>query len=195
MISPPPVLATELAASEKVLWFGQPRQGLMLRSIDAFLIPFGLLCAGYAVFSIALLRFRVPIDLLLLVLLIGLLFAVISIYLLLGRFFVDARRRARTFYAVTTERVLIVTGQFTKTISSIELRTLGEMSVSEKSDGSGPSCSGRLHPLTGCMAAWPEWVSGRRHASRPSLMSGRYSTPFAPAKGPSHSASDHPRNL
>jgi len=42
-------LERELGVGEQVLWSGQPKRGLRLRAADAFLIPFSLRWAGFAV--------------------------------------------------------------------------------------------------------------------------------------------------
>jgi hypothetical protein len=153
----PPQLAGELAAAERVLWSGQPRRGVALRGADAFLIPFSLAWGGFAIFWETMV---VAVNAPLFFSLFGLIFVVVGLYLIVGRFFVDAMQRARTFYAVTSDRVIIVTGLRSRTVRSIDLETLGEVTLSERRDGSGSIVLGTPTPfdwMYGGMAGWPSW--------------------------------------
>jgi hypothetical protein len=163
----PQQLAGALAASENVLWSGQPRHGLALRGADVFLIPFSLAWGGFAIFwEVTVLASNAPIFFALF----GLFFVVVGLYLIIGRFFVDAMQRARTFYAVTADRIIIVSGLFSRTVRSIDLKTLGEMSLSERRDGSGSIVFGTPSPfdwMYGGMSSWPSWSGwGTRWAPR-----------------------------
>jgi hypothetical protein len=131
-IAPP--INRELAAGERVLWAGQPRQGVTLRGADAAMIPFSLLWGGFAFFwEWSVINSGAPFFFALW----GIPFVAVGIYLIFGRFFVESWQRSRTHYAVTNERVLIVDGLFNTTVSSVSLRTLTDMTFSEKSDGEG----------------------------------------------------------
>ncbi|MBV8187004.1 MAG: PH domain-containing protein [Alphaproteobacteria bacterium] len=136
----------------------------MLRAVDAFLIPFSVVWGGFATFSeLSAMKAGAPVF----SALFGLPFVAVGLYLMVGRFFVDARQRTRTFYALTNERVLIVSGLFSRTVKSIGLPTLGEMSVSERSDGSGTIVFGTSSPFdwfAAGVAGWPG--TGARLASR-----------------------------
>ncbi|MFH1374107.1 MAG: PH domain-containing protein [bacterium] len=68
---------------------------------------------------------------------VGLLFIVFGCYHLFGRFFINALVRARTYYTLTSERVVISTGIFSRNLQSINLRALTEMELSEHSGGRG----------------------------------------------------------
>src|SRR5215213_2217596 len=127
-------IGRELARGERVLWSGQPRQGITLRGADAQMIPFSLLWGGFAFFwEWSVLNSDAPFFFVLW----GIPFVAVGIYLIVGRFFVEARQRGRTHYAVTSERILIVDGLLTSNVTSISLRTLTEMTMAEASDGEG----------------------------------------------------------
>ena len=155
-------IARELASAEKVLWAGQPRQGIVLRPADVFLIPFSLLWGGFAIFwEVMVIAMGAPFFFPLF----GAVFVVVGLYIMVGRFFLEARR-TRIAYALTSERVVIVSGLIGRTVKSIDLRTLGEMSLSERRNGSGTIAFGSPSPFDwfGGMAVWP-WMAVR-HASR-----------------------------
>lgn len=72
-----------------------------------------------------------------------LIFLVVGLYFLVGRFVIDMRARARTPYALTSERVLIFGGLFSHRLTSLSLRNLNEMTLSEKASGEGSIVFGR----------------------------------------------------
>jgi hypothetical protein len=129
-----PAIQAELRADERVLWNGQPLPGTRLRGVDALLIPFSLLWGGGAVaaFVSELRKGTDPVS-------IGFLglFVLVGLYIVVGRFFVDAYVRRKTFYAVTNERVLAVSEAFGRKVRTLSLRTLPEMMLREGRDGSG----------------------------------------------------------
>jgi len=128
----------ELNSGERLLWKGRPPGGFRLRSADIFMIPFSLFWTAI-VFSAALATFNQPAQKggtgQSLIFLIP--FLLFGLYILIGRFFVDAMMRARTEYAVTNRRVIIVSGLFSRNVRSIDLKTTSEISLSERPDNSG----------------------------------------------------------
>ena len=67
-----------------------------------------------------------------------------------GWFIFDAMQRSKTYYGVMNERVIIISQLFGKKIKSLDLRTLSEISLDEKPDGSGTITFGsrrRYQPL------------------------------------------------
>ena len=141
-----------LGAGESLLWAGVPRQGLLLRPADAYMIPFSLLWGGFAFFwEASVVRGGAPFFFALW----GIPFVLVGIYLVVGRFFVDARARADTFYGLTNQRAIIVSGIFTRSVTSLNLRTLTDVSLVERTDGSGTLLFGRPHPAASWSAGMP----------------------------------------
>src|SRR3989442_9848335 len=83
-------LTRELMSGERLLWAGRPRQGVFARPFDVFLIPFGLFWCGLSIFweAAAFSSHEPP-----LVRLSGLPFVLIGLYMVFGRFLLDARQR------------------------------------------------------------------------------------------------------
>ena len=152
---PPEQVAQALERGERLLWVGAPRQGLMLRAADWFLVPFSLLWGGFAIFweSAVLGTPNAPV----LMKLWGIPFVLIGLYLIVGRFFVDAKMRENTIYAVTAERILIFSGIFRRENKSLTVRNIPEVSVVKARDGSGTISFGSapFGAFAGGFAGWP----------------------------------------
>ena len=149
-------IARELSAGERMLWSGQPRQGVVLRGSDALLIPFSLMWCGFAIFWewSVIGAPEAPAFFVLW----GVPFVAVGLYVVVGRFFGEAWQRARTFYAVTDERVLIVSGVFSRKVKSLSLRTLADLSVTERRNGVGSVTFGGGSPfgaMFGGLSGWP----------------------------------------
>jgi Bacterial PH domain len=160
MISVPQEIQSQLSSGEHVLWSGQPRQGVVLRGSDAFMIPFSLMWGGFAVFwEASVISSNAPAFFVLW----GVPFVLVGVYLIIGRFFAEAKQRARTFYAVTNERILIVSGLFTRKVKSLNLRTLSDLSLSE---GKGNRCSisfGGGSPFASMFGGFSGWPGMEAH--------------------------------
>ncbi len=145
------IIQKELGAHEHVLWQGCPRQGVMLRSSDAVIIPFSLLWGGFAIFWEAMAltqtcRSSGPVWVLPIF---GIPFVLFGLYLIVGRFFVDAQQRAKTYYGVTDERIIIISGLFNKGVKSLNIRTLTDISLAEQAGGYGTISFGPVNPFSG----------------------------------------------
>lgn len=150
----PEEIRSELVAGEQVIWCGQPRQGLTLRGSDVFAIPFSLFFACFSVFWMKSAAFSgAPLPFVLF----GAPFVVVGLYLVMGRFFVEAKQRAGTFYALTPQRVIIRSGIFSRSVNSLPLKTLQELSLSERSDGTGTITFGTQHPMASMLGGMPGW--------------------------------------
>ena len=153
------VISPQLGRDERPLWFGQPRQGLYLRSNDALLIPFSLMWGGFAFFwEYSVMNYNAPI----MFRLFGIPFVFAGLYLIFGRFFFDAKLRSGTYYGLTTERVIIVSGVFSSSTKSLQLRTLSDVTLTESGDGRGTITFGPSAPWWAVGGGWP---SGRGQLS------------------------------
>jgi hypothetical protein len=131
---PEDVIRNELGPEEKLLWAGRPPLGLMLRPADAYQIPFSLMWGGFAIFwESMVLAGGAPWFFALW----GVPFVLIGLHLIFGRFFVDARQRARTYYGVTSQRIILVLGLMMRKVKSLDLDTLTDVTMTEKSNGGG----------------------------------------------------------
>lgn len=152
-LEPSPV-TLELAAGEKLLWSGRPKQGIVFRASDAFLIPFSLLWAGFAVFwEFSVVTSGGPVFFTLW----GLPFLVVGAYFTIGRFFVDAYIRANTYYGLTNERAILISGLLNRQVKSINARTMSDVTLIQQSDGSGTITFGSMPPYMNWHQgmAWP----------------------------------------
>jgi hypothetical protein len=143
-----------LDPGESLVWSGMPIQGVRLRAGDVVLIPFSLLWGGFAVFwETMVLVSRAPWFMALF----GMPFVAIGLYLIVGRFFVDAKTRARTFYGITDRRVVVATGLFSRRVTSIALADLVGMQVDERTDCSGTISfgPGTRRPTWFSQSSWP----------------------------------------
>jgi hypothetical protein len=154
----------ELGTGEKLLWAGRPRQGFVLRAADVFLIPFSLLWGGFAIFwEASVLASGAPLFFSLW----GIPFVLVGLYIMFGRFLVDAQQRAATAYAVTTERVVIASGIFARRVKSLAIDTITDVSLTERVDGAGTITFGPVPPFYWWYggAGWP----GLGHQAVPSF--------------------------
>jgi hypothetical protein len=148
-------IQSELGTNEKLFWSGQPRRGIVFRGADVFWIPFSLIPGAIAVFWV-LTILSVGIHP---VIVFGFPFFLMGLYLTFGRFIMDAATRAKTYYGVTNERIIIISGLFSRKIKSLNLRTLSDVSMDQKQNGTGTITFGPIHPGA---AAWGgmNWGAG-----------------------------------
>lgn len=136
--------AKHLEPDETVLWTGRPPQGLLLRRVDALLIPFTFLWLAVGVWVVAP-DFTFSVEDTVLILVGG--------YLAVGRFVADAHFRSRTYYAVTNQRILILGGLRGKSVEAIGFPAAKDV-VLRLSDGA-----------RGTVLFGPEWPFPKWHST------------------------------
>ena len=85
----------------------------------------------------------------------GIPFVLAGVYLIVGRFFVEAKQRERTYYGVTNERVLILSGLLKRKVKSLSLRSLSELSLVEGAKGEGSISFGSTPFPAWAFPGWP----------------------------------------
>jgi hypothetical protein len=133
-------LLSELGSGESLLWSGQPQKSVIFHSSDWYAIPFSFMWGGFAIFwewgasghfdpgahptSVFFSLWGIP-------------FVVIGQYMIWGRFFYIAWKKARTYYGVTNKRILVVRiGPSRKLIES-HIENLGSLSLTTRANGVG----------------------------------------------------------
>src|ERR1700683_2864858 len=134
--TPEEVIAAELNHQEKLLWAGRPPLGVRFCWLDLFYIPlttvwFAGIVVGVAIAIVAGVPF---VNFLYLLAVVP--FVIVGAYFTVGRFFHDAKARARTYYVVTSERVIIISGIFRRRTKSFYLDRLDKVTLRERRDGS-----------------------------------------------------------
>jgi hypothetical protein len=149
--SPEEILDRAVDRGDPLLWSGRPPRGIMLRAADILLIPFSLLWGGFAIFwETGVIATGAPWFFALW----GIPFVLIGLYMIVGRFWVDARVRNGTRYGLTSERVLIICDWPARTVTSIGLETMTAVTLTESSSGGGTIVFG---PRGWYMGAGSNW--------------------------------------
>lgn len=99
-----------LRQGEQLLWAGQPDPKVRFTGADAFLVPFSILWAGFAVFweFTAIRTASQPFFVIW-----GVPFVLLGLYFIFGRFIVKGRRKRITAYGLTDRRAIVCVGDRT----------------------------------------------------------------------------------
>jgi hypothetical protein len=152
--------AERLVRGEKVIWRGRPQQGLMLMRRDGLLIPFSLVWGGFTIFweSTVLRMPTAPVYMALF----GAMFVLVGLFLMFGRFFLDAWIRSGVFYALTDRRILILRSRPSISFQSVNLDRLPEATLNETSNGRGAIRFGPAFSIWNGRVmggSWAVWVA------------------------------------
>lgn len=151
---PHEVIQSELEPGERLIWAAQPVQGIKFRTIDFFGVPFSILWAGFAFYwEYSVIKGGAPF----MFVLFGVPFVLIGVYVTVGRFFLDAWLRSKTYYGLTNDRVVIVSGLWARKVNSLSLRTLTDVSLVESATAVGSISFGRSSMFNSMFAGvpWP----------------------------------------
>ncbi|MDR2711462.1 MAG: hypothetical protein LBB65_09135 [Burkholderiales bacterium] len=132
-------LQAELEPGERLLWSGQPKQGIYFPQMDTVLffvwLPFSLLGGIFSISFGTYFLITYAGELRASVFLVSILCILTGFYLLAGHFFWDSYRRSRTYYGVTDKREILLT-QFCAA-KSMGLQGINKISLAEHPDKTG----------------------------------------------------------
>ena len=127
-----------ISGDEYILWKGKPEKGNLITSSDIVLIPFSIFWCGF-VFFWEYMALQTTSSLFMVIW--GLPFLAVGIYLLFGRFLWIAYMRKRTAYVITNKKIIRARGN---RIDMLDGRTLPTINVEAKRDGKGSIWFGEL---------------------------------------------------
>jgi hypothetical protein len=152
------IIQTELEPGERIIWSGQPAQGIKFRASDMLKIPISFLWGGFTIYwEYYAIKSGHP-----LLFLPGVPFVLIGLYIMFGRFIVESEQRAKTYYGLTNKRVIIVSGLTQKNVEALSLQSLFGLSLSESSDGTGSIPFGPTAPFS-LLSPSATWLGIGRH--------------------------------
>ena len=128
------IFNNELLKGENLLWFGQPESNIIFSGKDIFLIPFSLLWGGFAIFwEVSVIRFGAPFPFALF----GIPFVLIGLYFIFGRFIYKVIKKKHTYYAVTNQRVLILTHLVNRNLKAEFINQIPTINKNIRANGTG----------------------------------------------------------
>jgi hypothetical protein len=123
-----------LERDERVLWKGRPAAGVILTAFDLFRVPFSIVWCAFAVFwTFMASQGGAPIFFTLW----GCMFVAFGLFFVFGRLLVDAWLRGNTAYALTDQRILISRAGPFASFTSLDLRRLPPIKLSEGANSRG----------------------------------------------------------
>lgn len=139
----------QLSSGERIEWVGRPDPKKHIVRGDLFLIPFSLMWGGFTVvWEVAAIAGGQ-----LFMMLWGIPFLAVGLYMILGRFIYKAARKRRTTYAVTNRRVLsIIRGRHGESVDATYLRSIPNISTNAAAGGRGSVEFGLSSPAAGWYA-------------------------------------------
>ena len=119
-----------LLPGETVLWKGKPEKGNIITRRETILLPFSIMVCAFSLFwEYMAIQSGQPF-----IMLWGLPFVCIGIYMLIGRYIQAAFLRSKTYYVVTSKKLIIKKG---RRISIYDGRDLPPMEIEVHRNGNG----------------------------------------------------------
>lgn len=147
-----------LLSGERLLWSGQPKQGLLLRPNDLFVFLFSIFWTGFSVFWLVMaMQSGAPVFFWLW----GLPFVLIGLYLMVGRFLIEMIARKRTYYAVTDQRILFLITWPSRSLQALDLKSWPNVTITQEKDGRATLIFSNA-AAPSMMIGWAGWMPRNR---------------------------------
>jgi hypothetical protein len=170
----PQLFKSELQKDEKIVWTGRP-EPQWFSSADIVAIPFSIVWGGFAYFwefSVVKIYLAHPKEGPgLLMVFWGIPFVCIGTYMMFGRFFYQYWQQKNTFYAVTNQRILILTTSRGRSTQALFIDQLPEISKIVNKKGVGSLLFGGDPRLAGLTVQMGSPLSRRRNTVLPPAFS------------------------
>jgi len=144
-----------------MVWTGRPAGGLLLTGADWVLIPLSLIWSVVALYAVGAAFFS---GTTIISLVLGTVFGLATLFVVAGRFAIDAWIRSRTVYALTTRRALQIRATLSPKLLTAPIG--GAVDLREERGGRGTLTFGRPPDLGAFVAAfgrrggWQLWLPG-----------------------------------
>ncbi|MEM6723286.1 MAG: hypothetical protein AAF598_04560 [Bacteroidota bacterium] len=119
-----------LAGGEQIVWIGQPKKGIVLYAPDWAVVPMSIFFVGFSAYWLYV--FAIMSAGFLLGILILAIFLLISMYILVGRFWYAAYRKSRVYYALTDKRLIWVTDYKRKMKWDLKLTDIAVVEIKQR---------------------------------------------------------------
>jgi hypothetical protein len=136
------VFQEHLLKGENILWSGQPDPKVIFAPADLFIVPFSVLWGGFMIFVIYSILSSMtngnnsePPDVFFII--IPIIFMIIGLYFIFGRFFFKKWKKQRTYYAVTNRRVLVLMKAFGQQLHEYNIKLISGINKRVRADGIG----------------------------------------------------------
>jgi hypothetical protein len=149
-------ISPELSTDEKILWYGQPPGGFQFNVLNVITIPIGIVLLVFGTFWELLVwqtiskpspaTYQSPFDLFIPILM-GIGFFATGLFLIFGTFFVDRYGRQHIYYAVTNQRIIIMTKWLASKVQALALQQISQITLTTKSNGRGNIVFGSTWPI------------------------------------------------
>jgi len=140
---------------ERILWQGQPAQGIRFAPQDIFAVPFALFWLAIVVSIFASLIMGAATNIDPASFIIMPVFILVGLYMLAGRFVVDHFARRKTRYVLTNQRAILESGLLRTNSRSVNLGALAEIQFRAGRNGKGTVRFGSAGPFAMMPSGWP----------------------------------------